>query len=324
MSDNPWETDETKSGLVSIGSHRLQLSVAGPPRKRNEPAVVIMAGLTSSVLEWPATIRLLSKFVRTFSYERSGFGASDNAPAEVQPTSTRMALELDLLLKAADIKPPYIIIAHSYAGITSREFIHLHKDSLNDIAGIVFVDANTEETPPTRPDETIDAVLGELEGPEGLRIRSQSCHKLSNAEWQALLEEEATARHEQTANAEISFYLASAPVLKEKGHLQEGKAPLLGDRPVSILQANYAQDLQKMYDAGVSAGNGTETQRAYMRKLISETNEAEARMQKEMLRLSTRSVFTFVPDSGHSIHFERPDAIADQVRWVLDQLKIKN
>ncbi|KAK4065882.1 uncharacterized protein Triagg1_8434 [Trichoderma aggressivum f. europaeum] len=323
MSDNPWEIDETKSGLVSIGSHRLQLSVAGPPRKPNEPAVVIMAGLTSSVLEWPATIRLLSKFVRTVSYERPGFGASDNPPPEVQPTSTRMALELDLLLKAANIKPPYIIIAHSYAGITSREFIHLHKDSLDDIAGVVFVDANTEETPPMRPDENMDAVLGELDGPVGLRIRSENCHKLSTAEWQALLEEEASARHEQTANAEISFYQASAPVLKEKGHLQVGKAPLLGDRPVSVLQANYARDLQKMYDAGVSAGNGTETQRNLMRKTISETTEVEARMQKEMLRLSTRSNFTFVPDSGHSIHMERPDAIADQVQWVLDQLKIQ-
>ncbi|PNP45406.1 hypothetical protein THARTR1_10957 [Trichoderma harzianum] len=324
MSGNPWETDETKSGLVSIGSHRLQLSVAGPSRKPNEPAVVIMAGLTSSVLEWPATIRLLSKFVRTVSYERPGFGASDDAPPQVRPTSTRMALELDLLLKAADIKPPYIIVAHSYAGITSREFIHLHKDSLDDIAGVVFVDANTEETPPMRPDDNISAVLGDLDGPVGLRIRSENCHKLLDAEWQALLEEEASARHEQTANAEISFYQASAPVLKEKGQLQIGKAPLLGDRPVSVLQANYTQDLQKMYDAGVSAGNGTEAQRTSMRKTILETKEVEANMQKEMLRLSTRSTFTFVPDSGHSIHMERPDAIADQVQWVLDQLKIKN
>ncbi|KAL7911523.1 Alpha/beta hydrolase fold-1 [Trichoderma velutinum] len=320
MSDNPWEIDETKSGLVSIGSHRLQLSVAGPPRGPNEPAIVIMAGLTSSVLEWPATIRLLSKFVRTFSYERSGFGASDNPPTDVQPTSTRMALELDLLLKAADVKPPYILVAHSYAGITSREFIHLHKDSLDDIAGVVFVDANTEESPATYPDANVSAVLGKL---DGLRIRSEKCHKLFNAEWQALLEEEASAKHEQTADAEVSFYKASAPVLQEKGQLQTGKAPLLGDCPVSILQANYAQDLQKVYDAGVSAGNGTETQRNLMRKFISETNEVEANMQKEMLRLSTRSIFTFIPDSGHSIHMERPDAIADQVRWVLDQLKNK-
>ncbi|KAL7942756.1 Alpha/beta hydrolase fold-1 [Trichoderma barbatum] len=318
MADNPWEIDETKSGLVSIGSHCLQLSVAGPPRKENEPAVIIMAGLTSSVLEWPATIRLLSKFVRTLSYERSGFGASDSPPPEVQPTSTRMAVELDLLLKAANVKPPYIIVAHSYAGITSREFIHLHKESLDDIAGVVFVDANTEESPATYPDTNASAVLGDL---DALRIRSEKCHKLSDAEWQALLDEEASTKHQYTADAEVSFYKASAPVLKERGQLEAGRAPLLGDCPVSILQANYAQDLQKIYDAGIATGNGTETERSLMRKLIKETNKFEAIMQKEMLRLSTRSRFTFIPESGHSVHMEKPEAIADHVRWVLDQLK---
>ncbi|KAL7932841.1 Alpha/beta hydrolase fold-1 [Trichoderma chlorosporum] len=321
MSENPWEKDETKSDLVSIGSHRLQLSVAGPPRKTNEPAVIIMAGITSSVLEWTATIRLLSKFVRTFSYERSGFGASDNSPPGVQPTSTRMAVELDLLLKAANVRPPYIIVAHSYAGITSREFIHLHKENVDDIAGVVFVDANTEESPATHPDANVSAVLGGL---DGLRIVAEHCHKLSYVEWQALLDEEASTKHQQTADAEVSFYKASAPVLKEKGQLQVGKAPLLGNRPVSVLQANYAQDLQKIYDAGIAAGNGTETQRSLMRKSIAETNDAGAIMQKEMLKLSTRSIFTFIPDSGHNIQMERPDAIADQVGWVLDQLKNGN
>lgn len=317
MSDNAWDVDETKSGLISIGSHRLQLNASGPPRNANEPVVIIMAGLTSSVLEWPATVRLLSKFVRTFSYERSGFGASDNPPPNVQPTSTRMAIELDLLLKSADVKPPYIIVAHSYAGITSREFIHLHQKRLGNIAGVIFVDANTEESPATYPDENVSAVLGDL---DSLRIRSGTCHKLTNEEWQALLDEEASAKHQQTADAEVSFYKASAPVLRERRQLQDNRPSLLGDSPVSILQANYAQDLQKIYDAGVAAGNGTETQRGLMRELIAKTNEAEALIQKEMLKLSTRSRFTFIPETGHSIHMERPDAIAEHVQWVLDQL----
>ncbi|UKZ80070.1 hypothetical protein TrVFT333_007835 [Trichoderma virens FT-333] len=253
-----------------------------------------MAGLTSSVLEWTATIRLLSKFVRTYSYERSGFGASDNPPPDIGLPPLEWQLNWIFFLKQP---------------ISNRQ-------KSDDIAGVVFVDANTEELPATYPDANVSAVLGEL---DALRIRSENCHKLSNVEWQTLLDEETSTKHQQTADAEVSFYKASAPVLKEKGQLQIGRAPLLGDCPVSI-QANYAQDLQKIYDADIAAGNGTETQRSLMRKLIAETNEAEASMQKEMLRLSTRSLFTFIPDSGHSIHMERPDAIADHVRWVLDQL----
>lgn len=317
MQQNPWEKEQTKSGLVTIGSHRLWLSATGPPRAQNEPAVIIMTGLTSSILEWSATIRQLSRFVRTVCYERSGYGASDNAPSTKQPTSTAIATELELLLKSADIKPPYIIIAHSYAGITSREFVHLHRENLDDIAGMVFVDANTEETPATYPNPNVSAISNSL---DTLRICYENCHKLHDTEWQALLDEESTSKHEQTARAEVSHYKDSAPALHDKGHLLEGRAPLLGSSPVSVIQADYAQDLQKIYDAGVGIGNGTEAQRSRMRADIANANAEEAEMQKHLLRLSTQSRFTFIPNCGHSIHMERPDVIIEHVRWILAQL----
>lgn len=276
-----------------------------------------MTGITSSMLEGPAAIRLLSTFIRTYSYERSGFGESDESPSHTPPSSSNIAKELDALLRSANIKPPYIIVCHSYAGITSREFLHLRRENLSDIAGMVFVDANTEETPLIYPNPNVSAVRGEL---DSLRICIERTHKLRPEEWQALLKEEASVKHQRTADREIEYYKASAPLLLEKGQLREDRPPLLGDSPISVLESNYPQDLQKIYDAGVAEGNGTEEQRAAVREYIANCNEIEGDIQKQILRLSTRHTYEFVPDSGHNIHMERLDIIAKYVKWVLDQV----
>lgn len=136
-----------KSGLLSIGSHSLYLSVSGPTRKPNEPIVVLMQGLGASLHEW-VSVRALLPNVRWLQYDRTGLGLSELPPtlsietlaAHSIPASS-VAAELSLLLKAAKIAPPYLIVAHSWGGLTSREFLHLHPD---DVAGILFVDANQE------------------------------------------------------------------------------------------------------------------------------------------------------------------------------------
>ncbi|KIN02759.1 hypothetical protein OIDMADRAFT_27263 [Oidiodendron maius Zn] len=154
---------------------RARPSAAGRCRRPDEPAVIIMTGTTGSILEWPAAIRLLSQFVRTYSYECSGFGSSEESPPHTQPDSTKIAKELDILLKIADIIPPYVIACHSYGGITSCEFLHHHQDSLADVAGMVFVNANAEKTPATYPNPNVSAVCGEI---DPLRTCLEGTHKL--------------------------------------------------------------------------------------------------------------------------------------------------
>ncbi|KAF7553702.1 hypothetical protein G7Z17_g3446 [Cylindrodendrum hubeiense] len=133
--------------LVALESHKLEVTILGPPRRAHNPIVIIIPGITSSVKEWATVTKSLAQSTSVFNYERAGYGLSEPALDSDTRTAEELAAELDRLLSAAKIAPPYIVVCHSYGGIIAREFMRLRK--LTDFKGFVFVDANTEETPST-------------------------------------------------------------------------------------------------------------------------------------------------------------------------------
>ncbi len=73
-------------------------------------------------------------------YDRSGLGQSESPPEAPEAiTAASVASDLDAVLRNAGIDPPFVTVAHSWGGLTSREFLHLRP---NDIVGIVFVGKN--------------------------------------------------------------------------------------------------------------------------------------------------------------------------------------
>lgn len=270
--------------------------------------VIILPGLASSIKEWSAVIRGCSPFIRTLLYDRSGFGESDVSP--YAPTAEQTALELDTMLNRANIEPPYILVCHSYGGIIAREFIDRRHEA---VAGVVFVDANTEETPTTFPNAAVQSMQ---RGLNTLVVTTGNRHALLAEEWTALLADEADPRNAIAGQREAALYHFSGQGLRYKRQT-DLQPPLLGDAPIVILHANYALDLQRIYDAGERASNGTIAERETMVKLISEANGLEDRMQRQMLRLSTRVSWQHVSDSGHYIHIVRPEIVVEAVLDVL-------
>ncbi|KAK5732789.1 hypothetical protein LTR17_010207 [Elasticomyces elasticus] len=288
------DTADSRSGKVSIGTHGLHVSVSGPQRKSGDPVAIVLAGLASSIIEWSATIDHLAHFIRTLAYARAGYGLSDESPAE--PTAEQIAAELDDLLAAMGVGGPYLLVAHSWGGIMAREFIH--RRGAGSIYGVVFVDANTEETMAKFPNATV-------------RAMSKGLDTLK-----ALLVEEASEKHDRTAGREVKQYAASGAQLAAKCE-REYDAGLLGERPVSVIQANYALDLFKTYRAGLAAGNGTDENRVEMRRLIATNNEDDERMERKLSILSSCSRYIKADHLGHSVHMVDPELIADEVKWVL-------
>ncbi|KAK4500421.1 hypothetical protein PRZ48_008610 [Zasmidium cellare] len=289
-----WNTCNPQTAPISLGTHSLSLSVAGPSRASGTPAIIVIQGIASSTAEWTPCIRSLSAFARVFSYDRSGFGKSDVSPND--PSAENIALELHELLKVAGVEGPFVLVAHSYGGIIAREFIPLRPQG--DVVGVVFVDANTEETPGTYPNPAVQA-LGK--GLNGLEVTIGDSHVLGTGEWDVLMREEDSERGVVAGRRELEFYHASGRSLAAKKQV-ELDPPLLGDAPIVVLHANYALDLQKIYDAGVAAGNGSEEERETMREFIAEANALEERMQRKTLGLSRRSRWEFVEGSGHYVH----------------------
>lgn len=316
MHDIDWDAGE-KSAMVSVGTHKLYLSASGPDRKPGEPIVLLMQGMASTIDEWVIVKRLVTPFARWVEYDRSGMGKSED-PIEPREeiSAVSVAAELDTLLKTANIAPPFVIVAHSWGGLTSREFIHLQN---KNVAGIVLIDTVTEFS-------DVRAIFGS--GPSYVQAVDKDIDyiastylgrdkKLSPDEWDAVRKCSDGPRTAAVGAAELKGCLKDRPVLAAKKQLEN---QILGNRPVSVLEANTLRDFQNQYNAGVAAGNGSEEERAQYRALIAKFAAEDSQNQKEQLRLSAVNRHTFTPNNCHNVQMTEPQLIVDEIKWALDHL----
>jgi len=128
--------------LVDLGTHRLHLLESG----RGGPTVVLEAGLMSTVLSWSELHRALAASFRVVSYDWAGLGWSDLGP--MPRTADRIVDELHALLQLAFIPPPYVLVGHSFGGLTMPLFAARFP---GEVAGMVLVDpvAPAEWNPPS-------------------------------------------------------------------------------------------------------------------------------------------------------------------------------
>lgn len=131
--------------LVELGGHRLHLLESGS----GSPTIVLEAGLMSTILSWSDLQRALAPSHHVVSYDRAGLGWSDLGP--MPRTADRIVDDLHRLLNRAAIPPPYILVGHSFGGLTMPLFAARFP---GEIAGMVLVDpvAPAEWNPPSKHD----------------------------------------------------------------------------------------------------------------------------------------------------------------------------
>ncbi|RAL12877.1 alpha/beta fold hydrolase [Aspergillus homomorphus CBS 101889] len=297
-----------------IGTHSLSYALRGRARQPGAPLIIILTGITSSALEWSAVCRHLESEATILLYERSGYGLSDLSPND--PDSLTIVDELSRLLAAASLEPPYLLVGHSWGGILAREFIAARP--VADICGLVLVDPVQERMLfETWPDPSVAAVTDGLDYMEVVGLTQD--YKLAESEWRELMAEEASAKHAAQAEKELPFLQVSRKVLAEKWQLVSGRS-LLGAKPVSVLRGNSKRDQERMYEAGVANGGGTEAQRAQFREYLARWDESEERFQRELLNLSSTARLSYTARSGHNIQITEPDRVADEIHWVLQRV----
>ncbi len=155
----------------SIGSHRDRLRYAGLGRwvtidqgyklylleqGAGGPTVLFEAGIGATNLNWRHIQETVSRFTGTASYDRGGLGWSSRCRTARTPVN--IAQELHDLLEHAQIKPPYILVGHSFGGLVMRRYALLYPE---DVAGVVLVDPmRCEEWPPLDPSKQSQIDLG--------------------------------------------------------------------------------------------------------------------------------------------------------------------
>jgi pimeloyl-ACP methyl ester carboxylesterase len=137
--------------LVDVGGHRLHVLESGQGRL----TILFEAGLMSTVLSWTELQRKLSQCFRVVSYDRAGLGWSDLGP--MPRTADRIVDELHALLERATIPPPYILVGHSFGGLTMPLFAAQFPET---VAGMVLVDpvAPEEWNPPSEHDRKLTRI----------------------------------------------------------------------------------------------------------------------------------------------------------------------
>lgn len=126
---------------ITIGpKSRLYVLEAGS----GKPTVLFESGIGATNLNWRRIQHAIAQFTATVSYDRGGMGWS--SPSRTARTPGNIAVELHEMLSRGDIKPPYVLVGHSFGGLVMRRYALLYPE---DVAGIVLVDPmRCEEWPP--------------------------------------------------------------------------------------------------------------------------------------------------------------------------------
>ena len=105
-----------------------------------ETTVILDAGLGDHSQVWQNIQPEVARFTKVLSYDRGGMGQSNRSP--IPRTCKNMVEDLRQLLHAADLRPPYILVAHSWSGINARWYANQYPDEL---AGMVLIDPVHED-----------------------------------------------------------------------------------------------------------------------------------------------------------------------------------
>jgi pimeloyl-ACP methyl ester carboxylesterase len=129
---------------IDIGDRRRLYLVE---KGSGNPTVLFEAGIAATNLNWFHIQEPVSRFASTVSYDRGGLGWS--SPCRTARTPANIAAELHRLLEEAGIKPPYILVGHSFGGLVMRRFALNYPE---EVTSIVLLDPmRCEEWPPLNP-----------------------------------------------------------------------------------------------------------------------------------------------------------------------------
>lgn len=96
-----------QDGVLRLGDSRMHLHCEG----NGTPTVVFESGSGNDGTVWGGVVADIAPLTRACSYDRVGLGYSTRTKRT--RTSQQMADELPTLLQAAELPPPYVLVARS-------------------------------------------------------------------------------------------------------------------------------------------------------------------------------------------------------------------
>ncbi len=274
---------------VDVGTHKLHIYCQG----EGTPTVIVDTGLGEISLEWIRIQKGLANFSSICLYDRAGYGWSETGP--LPRSSSHIADELHTLLTKANIKPPYILVGHSFGGYNMQVFAGRYPELT---AGIVLVDSSH----PQQYERFLAAPINVKTAPD--IIRGSRNFRFAMPQVNPRVPDEVRSevlalmfkRRMQMAmaNEYYDFRQSAAEVL------ESGALP-----PVPLLVLSRGKRVYPHDQHG-----------DLMEDLWST-------LQDELVERSPRTAHVIANESGHFIHLDQPQLVIDSIALIVDIVKFK-
>ncbi|MGL4575256.1 MAG: alpha/beta fold hydrolase [Burkholderiaceae bacterium] len=297
--------------LVDIGGRKLNLFCLGS----GSPTVIFDAGATLAGWDWLLVHPAIAKRTKACIYDRAGLGFSEHSSRP--GTSAHAVEDLHALLQAAQLAPPFVLVAHSYGAMNARLFAHRYPTLL---AGLVLVDGHHEDE------------MARLD-----RITQGGMSKMmagQDAEYKQCADAAKTGF--PPGSKAFSTCVSSPPEVFGRALSAAYRNEVLSQRFWNTSLSELA-NLNTVSAAQLRAARGslgdlplmclTRGVSPYLipGKPQSPTNKAieaeNKKMQDEIARLSSKGRNRVVAGAGHSIHLDKPQAVIDAVLEILSAVK---
>lgn len=270
--------------MYDLGGYDLQMYCTG----KGSPAVIIDTGLGSSSMEWLDIQHTIGKSTRTCTYDRAGYGWSDEGPG---PRNVELlADELHELLNKAKVEPPYVMIGHSFGGYVIQYFAETHTD---EVVGMVLVESSHPEQA-TR----LKTLLESKGNNDKHRPRNESINHVMLSQSRG----NPMGTPEQIGEFLNSRRKALYSQMDELKHFEQSGQQVAAKRPLPEMPLVVISRGRPVW-AKAEGGRAAEVE--------------WQQLQKELSELTRQSERRIAQNSGHGVHKDQPGMVIKAINDVL-------
>ena len=300
--------------LIDLGGYKLHLNCTGQGR----PTVVLSPGAGDFSFDWALVQPEVAKFTRVCSYDRSGAAWSDLGPKP--RTVYQEVFDLRRLLAKAGERGPYILVGQSAGGNVGRIFAMQYR---KEIKGLVLVDATHEDGQLFINGKWVRMRTLAKDRPIPPPRDSVSVSDAPSPEEAQKLQEFMT---KVVGKPEIDQPFEKLPLEAQQERLwalAQWQQFATGDDYAAEVSAQlYAQDAKTKHPLGkLPLIVLSRTRDEYPKKMAAVLSAEHKDQQARLALLSSKGKQIIVPNSGHHIQLDAPDAVISAIQSMVTQVR---